>query len=122
MAGATPFRGRPLRRFEDERLLRGEGAFVDDMQLPGMLHAAVLRSPHAHARIRSVDTSRARAMSGVAAVLTGADAAGVLPSIAAVRREGMGCVWRAEPHDAECRPGPDHRYLCCAPLSRARCG
>lgn len=90
MAGATPFRGRPLRRFEDERLLRGEGSFVDDMRLPGMLHAAVLRSPHAHARLRSVDASRARAMPGVAAVLTGDDTAGVLPDIAAVRREGMG--------------------------------
>ncbi|MCI0888583.1 MAG: xanthine dehydrogenase family protein molybdopterin-binding subunit, partial [Chloroflexi bacterium] len=90
MAGTTPYRGRPLRRFEDERLLRGEGAFVDDMQLPGMLHAAVLRSPHAHARLRSVDASRARAMPGVVAVLTGDDAAGVLPNIAAVRREGMG--------------------------------
>lgn len=90
MAGPTPFRGRPLRRFEDERLLRGEGAFVDDMRLPGMLHAAVLRSPHAHALVRSVDASRARAMPGVAAVLTGEDTAGVLPNIAAVRREGMG--------------------------------
>ena len=90
MAGATPYRGRPLRRFEDERLLRGEGSFVDDMHRPGMLHASVLRSPHAHARIRSVDASRARAMAGVVAVLTGDDVHGVLPNIAAVRREGMG--------------------------------
>jgi carbon-monoxide dehydrogenase large subunit len=63
----------PLRRKEDARLIRGQGTFVDDLQLPGMLHGAVLRSPYAHARIISIDTSAALAHPKVHAVLTGAD-------------------------------------------------
>src|SRR5262249_17116109 len=53
---------------------RGSGTYTDDLRLPGMLHAALLRSPHAHARILRIDTAAARAMNGVVAVLTGADA------------------------------------------------
>ncbi len=53
--------GRPLKRFEDPRLVTGQGSFVDDLRLPGMLHAVVLRSPHAHARILSLDAAPARA-------------------------------------------------------------
>jgi carbon-monoxide dehydrogenase large subunit len=64
--------GRLLRK-EDARLIRGQGTFVDDLQLPGMLHGAVLRSPYAHARIVSIDTSAALAHPKVHAVLTGAD-------------------------------------------------
>jgi len=60
-------------RFEDPRLLRGGGRYVDDMVLPRMAFGHVLRSPHAHARIRSIDTSAAKAAPGVLAVLTGAD-------------------------------------------------
>ena len=52
-----PYAGQPLVRFEDQRLLTGGGAYVDDLQLPGMLHALVLRSPHAHARIAGIDTA-----------------------------------------------------------------
>jgi carbon-monoxide dehydrogenase large subunit len=73
--------GRPLKRFEDPKLVTGHGSFIDDITLPDMLHAAVLRSPYAHARIRSVDVSAAAALPGVVAVLTGADIAGVLPDI-----------------------------------------
>ncbi|MGK5682104.1 aerobic carbon-monoxide dehydrogenase large subunit [Actinoplanes sp. URMC 104] len=62
--------GRMLRK-EDPRLVRGRGRFVDDVQLPGMLHLAILRSPYAHARIVSVDTSAAEATPGVKAVVTG---------------------------------------------------
>ncbi|HEY7517132.1 MAG TPA: xanthine dehydrogenase family protein molybdopterin-binding subunit [Methylomirabilota bacterium] len=72
--GARYF-GAAVRRREDPRFLRGEGRFVDDVTLPGLLHAACLRSPHAHARIRSIDTARARSMPGVAAVFTHADLA-----------------------------------------------
>src|SRR4051794_41971221 len=57
--------GASVRRMEDPRLLRGEAAFVDDIRFPGLQHMAVLRSPHAHARIRSVDVSAAREMAGV---------------------------------------------------------
>jgi carbon-monoxide dehydrogenase large subunit len=62
--------GRMLRK-EDARLLRGRGRFVDDVQLPGMLHLAILRSPFAHATIVSIDTSAAEASPGVKAVVTG---------------------------------------------------
>ena len=65
--------GQPVPRFEDPRLLRGGGRYVDDMVLPHMAFGHVLRSSHAHARIRSIDTSTAKAAPGVLAVLTGAD-------------------------------------------------
>ena len=65
--------GQPVPRFEDPRLLRGGGRYVDDMVLPRMLFGHVLRSPHAHALIRSIDTAAAKAAPGVLAVLTGAD-------------------------------------------------
>src|SRR3954471_14304876 len=62
--------GQPVPRFEDLRLLRGGGRYVADMVLPGMVWGHVLRSPHAHARILKLDTSRAAAAPGVLAVLT----------------------------------------------------
>src|SRR5205807_627388 len=65
--------GQAVPRFEDPRLLRGGGRYVDDMVLPRMAFGHVLRSPHAHARIRSIDASAAKAAAGVLAVLTGAD-------------------------------------------------
>src|SRR4051795_12827980 len=61
------------RRKEDARFIRGQGHYVDDVQLPGMLHGAVLRSPVAHARIVSIDTSAALQHPRVHAVLTGSD-------------------------------------------------
>ena len=68
-----PAIGRPLRRKEDRRLLTGRGRFSDDVNLPGQAYAAMARSPHAHARIGSIDTAAALAVPGVLAVLTGAD-------------------------------------------------
>src|SRR6202049_12314 len=65
--------GQSVPRFEDLRLVRGGGRYVDDIVLPGLVFGHVLRSPHAHARIRSIDTSKAKAAPGVLAVLTGAD-------------------------------------------------
>jgi carbon-monoxide dehydrogenase large subunit len=65
--------GQPVRRFEDTRLLTGTGRYQDDTNLPLQLYAVFLRSPHAHARIRSIDTSAAAAAPGVKAVYTGAD-------------------------------------------------
>jgi len=65
--------GQPVPRFEDPRLVKGGGRYVADMVFPGMAFGYVLRSPHAHARIRSIDTSKAKAAPGVLAVLTGAD-------------------------------------------------
>src|SRR5271165_6568591 len=73
--------GREVRRIEDAGLLVGAGRFVDDVSLPSQTYLRFLRSPHAHARIVSIDAEAAKAMPGVLAVLTGADlaAAGVKP-------------------------------------------
>src|SRR5580700_5330823 len=68
--GPPPGFGRRLRK-EDQRFVRGQGTYVDDVQLPGMLYGAVLRSPHPHARILSVDTVAAEAHPKVKAVITG---------------------------------------------------
>jgi aerobic carbon-monoxide dehydrogenase large subunit len=65
--------GEPVLRVEDARLLTGQAKYLADLKLPGMAHVAVLRSPYAHARIRSIDTSRAEAHPGVVAVFTGKD-------------------------------------------------
>ncbi|HET8645209.1 MAG TPA: xanthine dehydrogenase, partial [Vicinamibacteria bacterium] len=65
--------GRSERRVDSVKLATGRGTFVDDIALPGLLHARILHSPHAHARIRRIDAARARAMPGVALVLTHED-------------------------------------------------
>ena len=66
--------GKSMKRVEDPRLLAGKGRYVDDVVQPNMAHAAVLRSPHAHARIKSIDVSKAEALPGVVLVMTGAQA------------------------------------------------
>ena len=81
---ATVF-GSGIRRREDPRLMSGTGTFTDDIVLPNMAHAAILRSPHAHARITRIDTARARAGAGVLAVYTAADTEGALKPIP--------CLW-----------------------------
>ena len=63
--------GQPVRRKEDPRLLTGRGRFVADQRVAGECHAVILRSPHAHAEIRSIDAAAARDAPGVVAVLTG---------------------------------------------------
>ena len=65
--------GQAITRREDDRLLTGRGRFVDDIRMPDALHAMFVRSPHAHARVGSVDAAEARAVDGVVAILTGAD-------------------------------------------------
>lgn len=79
---AGKYVGQRVTRNEDPRLLTGQALFVDDVDLPGMLHAAFLRSDYAHARIRSIDVSAARARPGVVAVYTAED---------------MGDFWRPGP-------------------------
>ena len=76
-----PYVGRSLLRREDRRLLTGQGQFIADLVLPRMLHAVLVRSPVAHARIRSVDLSRAAAACGVAFALNGADLLQLLPPV-----------------------------------------
>jgi carbon-monoxide dehydrogenase large subunit len=70
---AERYTGASVRRSEDPRILTGSGQYVDDIKLPGMLHAAFVRSPVAHARVVSVDVSAARELPGVVAVYTGAE-------------------------------------------------
>ncbi|SVE20616.1 uncharacterized protein METZ01_LOCUS473470, partial [marine metagenome] len=75
--------GKNMKRVEDPRLLVGRGMFADDTNLPEMAHSAILRSPHAHARILRIDKSKAEALAGVLCVMTGEEAAqvtGPLPS------------------------------------------
>ena len=76
-----PYIGAPLRRREDVRFVTGQGQYLDDVRLPGMLHAAILRSPHAHARVRGIDATAALALDGVTAVFTYADMAELMKPI-----------------------------------------
>ncbi len=73
--------GAPLRRREDVRFVTGRGQYLDDVRLPGMLHAAILRSPHAHARVRGIDASAALTLEGVVAVFSYADIADLAKTI-----------------------------------------
>ncbi len=65
--------GRAMKRVEDPRLIKGIATYVDDLKLPGVLHAEFVRSPHAHAKILSIDTDAAKQLAGVVGVFTGAD-------------------------------------------------
>jgi carbon-monoxide dehydrogenase large subunit len=67
--------GKPLLRREDKRFLTGAGQYTDDITLPGQTYGVFLRSPHAHARIKSIDLAEARKAPGVIAICTGADLA-----------------------------------------------
>jgi carbon-monoxide dehydrogenase large subunit len=84
--------GQPVPRFEDPRLIRGGGRYVDDIALPRMAYGHVLRSPYAHARIKSIDASRAKQAPGVLLVLTGKDWAASgwndLPAAGGMKRPG----------------------------------
>ena len=84
----SPYTGKPILRQEDDRLLRGAGAFTADIAPDGAAHAAIVRSPHAHARIERVDTSAALAAPGVLAVITGGDP-GADAVLESVGRPGM---------------------------------
>jgi carbon-monoxide dehydrogenase large subunit len=77
--------GSGIRRREDPRLITGTATYTDDIVLPGMVHAAILRSPHAHARIKRIDTTRARTAPGVLAVFSAADTEHAL--------KPMPCLW-----------------------------
>jgi aerobic carbon-monoxide dehydrogenase large subunit len=97
------YSGQPLKRLEDPRLLTGNGSFVDDLRLPGMLHACVLRSPHAHARLTAIDIAPVQRLPGVVAVLTGEDIGEVLGALPTRAMEGE---WQVEAMNA-----PEHPVL-----------
>ena len=94
----------PMLRVEDRRLLQGQGQFTDDIAVEGMLHAIVLRSPHAAARIRGMSTAAARALPGVHAVITGAD-------IKAAGLGGIGCAIPLKNIDGTPRHDPPRPVL-----------
>ncbi len=73
MSATKPYIGQSLKRVEDPRLIKGLATYVDDLVLPGMLHAVFLRSPYAHAKIKSINTGTAKTAPGVVGVFTGAD-------------------------------------------------
>ncbi len=103
------YTGQSVRRFEDARLVSGQGSYVDDIKIPGMLHAAFLRSPHAHARIRSVDVAAALRMPGVEAVLTGDDILGIVPDLPT---RSMSGEWEVDEFKA-----PEHPALAVGKVS-----
>src|SRR5688572_15375548 len=78
--------GASIKRREDPSLITGEAKFLDDIQLPGTVHAAILRSPHAHAKIIRIDASKAAALPGVVGVFTGRDFADL---------NALPCAWPA---------------------------
>jgi aerobic carbon-monoxide dehydrogenase large subunit len=96
--------GTPVRRREDYRFLTGQGTYTDDIDRPHQLHAYILRSPHAHARIAAIDTAAAAQAPGVAAVYTGKDmtAAGV---------GGLPCGWQVHSKDGSPMAEPPHPPL-----------
>ena len=95
---STQVLGAPLKRREDPTLLRGEADFIADITLPGTAHVAILHSPHAHAKIRSVDTTAASKMPGVVRIFTGADLAGkMMPMV---------CIWKPAGVESHFPPHP----------------
>ncbi len=101
-ANETGIIGQSVRRKEDARFLTGAGQYTDDVTLPNQTHAYFLRSPHAHAKIRSIDTSKAKAAPGVVAVYTGADLEGV---------NGLPCGWLITSVDGTPMKEPPHPVL-----------
>src|SRR5262249_7751744 len=93
--------GSAIRRREDPRLITGAAAYTDDITLPGMVHAAILRSPHAHARIKRIDTSAARKAGGVLAVYTASDIGDAL--------KPLPCAWLV--------PGCDIKVAAYSPMA-----
>ena len=96
--------GAAVRRTEDRRFLTGKGHYTDDINRPGQLHAVFVRSPHAHAEITRIDTARAKAAPGVAAVYTGAD----------LQAAGLGslpCGWAVKFKDGSPMKEPPHPVL-----------
>src|ERR1700687_77770 len=77
-AAAPRWVGQPIRRLEEDRLVRGKGIFVDDQKLTGMLHICFVRSSYGHARISRVDVTKSAALPGVVCTLTGAEVKGLV--------------------------------------------
>jgi len=100
----TKYIGKSIKRVEDKRFITGKGKYTDEIVLPGMTHAYILRSPYAHAIINGIDTSAAEAMDGVVAVYTGAD-------IAESGVNGIPCGWQVNFKNGDTMKEPPHPIL-----------
>ena len=98
---SNKFIGKSVKRIEDKRFITGKGRYTDDINLPGMTHAYILRSPYAHARIKSIDTSAAAAMQGVVTIMTGDE----------VGHYGVPCGWQVNFKNGETMKEPPHPLL-----------
>ena len=98
---SNKFIGQSVLRTEDKRFTTGKGRYTDDIKLVGMTYAYILRSPYAHARIKSIDTSAAKAMKGVVAVFIGEDVAGF----------GVPCGWQVNSKNGDTMREPPHQLL-----------
>src|SRR6516164_538164 len=96
--------GMPVKRKEDYRFLTGNGQYTDDIVLPAQTYAVFLRSPHAHARIKSIDTTAAKQSPGVVAIFTGAD-------LAAENVGGLPCGWLIHSIDGTPMHEPPHPVI-----------
>jgi aerobic carbon-monoxide dehydrogenase large subunit len=94
--------GKSVKRVEDKRFITGKGRYTDDIVLPRMTYAYIVRSPYAHARINGVDTAAARAMKGVVAVYTGADVA---------EMNGVPCGWQVNFKNGDTMKEPPHKLM-----------
>ncbi len=95
------FIGKPVKRREDKRFLKGKGKYTDDIKLPGMTHAAFVRSPYAHAKILSIDSEAAKNADGVVAIFTGADCGNY----------GVPCGWQVDFKNGDTMKEPLHPLL-----------
>ena len=100
----TKYIGKSIKRVEDKRFITGKGRYTDDIELPGMTHAYIVRSPYAHAKIESIDASKAIALDGVVAVFTGAD-------LAAAGIAGVPCGWQVDFKNGDTMKEPPHPLL-----------
>lgn len=98
---SNKFIGKSVKRIEDKRFTTGKGRYTDDIVLPGMTHAFMLRSPYAHARINSIDTSEAEAMEGVVAIITGEE----------VSHYSVPCGWQVNFKNGDTMKEPPHPLL-----------
>ena len=98
----TKYIGKSVKRLEDKRFTSGKGQYTDDIVLPNMTYAYILRSPYAHAKINSIDTSAAEKLSGVVAVFTGKDVADL---------NGIPCGWQVDFKNGDTMKEPKHPML-----------
>lgn len=98
---SNKFIGKSVKRVEDKRFITGRGRYTDDIVLPGMTYAYILRSPYAHARIKSIDTAAAEAMEGVVTIMTGEE----------VGHYGVPCGWQVNFKNGDTMKEPPHPLL-----------